>query len=109
MSGQQGAPVLKAEVIETVASLLRRFCPFLVGDSDTLNRNDEVHITSPTPLHQSGGQVEVDVYHQRAEPVSLFGVLLSRIPNRQGLGFGTLGGIVLRVPSVGSLELGRQR
>ena len=28
-----------------------------------LNRNYEARITSPTPLHHSGGQVEAVVYH----------------------------------------------
>ena len=38
---------------------------------DMLNRNYETRVTSPTPLHHSGGQVEVVVYHQRVEPAVL--------------------------------------
>ena len=37
---------------------------------------------------------------------NLFGGFISRISSRRGLGFGTLEGIVSRIPSGGGLELG---
>ena len=52
-------------------SLLCHRVPRYQVSPDTLNRNYEVRVTSPTPLHHSGGQVEAVVYHQRAEPAAL--------------------------------------
>ena len=45
-------------------SLLCHRVPRYQASPDTLNRNYEVRITSPTPLHHSGGQVEAVVYHR---------------------------------------------
>ena len=41
--------------------------------------------------------------------LSLFGVFILRIPSRQCLGFGTLGGIVSKISSGGGLGLGYGR
>ena len=38
--------------------------------------------------------------------LNFLGRLVSRIPSRQGLGFGTLEGVVLRIPSGQGLGLG---
>ena len=54
----------------TRSSLCHRV-PRYQASPDTLNRNYEARVTSPTPLHHSGGQVEADVYHQRAKPAAL--------------------------------------
>ena len=47
----------------TRSSLCHRV-PRYQASPDTLNRNYEVRVTSPTPLHHSGGQVEAVVYHR---------------------------------------------
>ena len=54
----------------TRSSLCHRV-PRYQASPNTLNRNYEVRVTSPTPLHHSGGQVEAVVYHQRTEPTAL--------------------------------------
>ena len=52
-------------------SLLCYMVPHYQVSPDTLNRNYEARITFPTPLHHSGGQIEVVGYHQKAEPAVL--------------------------------------